>query len=242
MAILVGSIGVANATTYDASKDFYIGTNPGGNSSPWTYGWSASLGSTLNVFKGYSGNGQDYFSGTNVSAWFDNQIMQSGVPTVMKNNSNGYIAINGTAVVPAANSDKLLFHPGPNGQYAVIQWTAPSAGDYNVSSLFTGQDNHGTTTDVHVLHNGVSFYDGFINGYLASDSENKTISVAKGDTISFKVGYGSNNFYGWDSTGIAATISPVPEAEEWAMMMVGLGLVGMVANRKKTDSFTITQA
>jgi hypothetical protein len=29
------------------------------------------------------------------------------------------------------------------------------------------------------------------------------------------------------------SVSPVPEAEEWAMMMLGLGLVGLVAKRKK---------
>jgi len=34
---------------------------------------------------------------------------------------------------------------------------------------------------------------------------------------------------------VALTVSPAPEAEQWALMLVGLGLIGMVAMRRRTD-------
>jgi len=35
---------------------------------------------------------------------------------------------------------------------------------------------------------------------------------------------------------VALTVSPAPEVEQWAMMLVGLGLVGMVAVRRRTSN------
>lgn len=35
------------------------------------------------------------------------------------------------------------------------------------------------------------------------------------------------------------SVSPVPEAEEWAMMLVGFGLIGVAAGKQKEDSFKI---
>jgi hypothetical protein len=37
-------------------------------------------------------------------------------------------------------------------------------------------------------------------------------------------------------------VSPVPEAEEWAMMVVGLGLIGVVAGKKKEGGFKIANS
>jgi hypothetical protein len=36
-------------------------------------------------------------------------------------------------------------------------------------------------------------------------------------------------------------VSPVPEVEEWAMMFVGLGLIGVVAGKQKEGGFKIAQ-
>lgn len=40
----------------------------------------------------------------------------------------------------------------------------------------------------------------------------------------------------------AVSVSPVPEAEEWAMMLVGLGLIGVAAKSKKEGNFKIIGA
>ena len=75
-----------------------------------------------------------------------------------------------------------------------------------------------TTTDVHVLHNGRSVYDGWINveGQGNESLFSKSLALARGDTVDFAVGFG-NGFYGGDTTALSARIqSPAGEVADAA--------------------------
>ena len=118
-------------------------------------------------------------------------------------------------------------HPGGSGQYSTVRWTSPIDGNLLLSVLFKGvvsfTGSNGTTTDVHVLKNGVSIFDGNIQGFFGSVSSNYSdkfgnspsaafstaIQVAKSDKIDFCVGDGGNG-YAWDATGISANIKQLP--------------------------------
>jgi len=100
----------------------------------------------------------------------------------------------------------LALHPGPQNEFSVVRWTAPTAGEVEVAAKFTGLARQ-TTTDVHVLHNGHSLFDGFLN---LNDARNeagfsKKLPVAAGDRIDCVVGSGNGN-YGADTTGLAFTV------------------------------------
>ena len=58
--------------------------------------------------------------------------------------------------------DSLPCIPGREENIAFLRWTAPASGEIAVSADFAGIAKH-TTTDVHVLHQGKSLFDGFIN-------------------------------------------------------------------------------
>ena len=93
----------------------------------------------------------------------------------------------------------------------MIRWTAPASGNYQVQAVFWGDDFVGpTTTDVHVLHNGLGLYTGNVDGFGPSSDQSftTTISVASGDTIDFAVGYGTNGNYFFDTMGVSAVITP----------------------------------
>ncbi|MBO0698168.1 MAG: hypothetical protein J2P46_07225, partial [Zavarzinella sp.] len=90
------------------------------------------------------------------------------------------------------------------GEHSVVRWTAPAAGTYDVAALFTGDDL--TSTDVHVWHNGVSIFDGTVNGFRSGPYFETAVTVAAGDTIDFRVGPNGNFFS--DSTGLDAVITP----------------------------------
>ncbi len=113
-------------------------------------------------------------------------------------------AIQAVGVVWAPN--RLALHPGPNGEYCVLRWTAPATGEYSVSAKFTGIAQQ-ASTDVHVLHQGQSLFDGFVNlqGQSNESASEKMVSVTTGETVDFAVGWG-NGQYGGDTTAIAATI------------------------------------
>ena len=100
----------------------------------------------------------------------------------------------------------LALHPGPQGEYSVVRWTAPAAGACTVSAGFAGIAQ-GATTDIHIRHKALAVYDGFINleGQANETSVAKTLSVQGGDTLDFVVGRG-NGDYGGDCTGVTIAI------------------------------------
>ena len=100
----------------------------------------------------------------------------------------------------------LALHPGVGGEFSTLRWTAKAAGKVEVEAVFTGIADR-ATTDVHLLHNGRSFFDGGINlgGQPNIARFTGTISVQPGDTLDGVVGYG-NGSYGADSTALALKV------------------------------------
>jgi len=101
---------------------------------------------------------------------------------------------------------QLAFHPGRDGEYAVVRWTAPAAGELTVSATFTTIAER-ATTDVHVLHNGRPLFQGFINvGEGGPEAQfQQAVRAEAGDTIDCVVGFGNGN-YGADTTALAVAI------------------------------------
>jgi hypothetical protein len=203
--------------TYDVAADFLASQNPSG---AWSYGYKGSVKGSINLglvsidygvssskpslkgkFIRYDVN--DSFRG--VDFWRTNAQRENSV-FYNSNNTTHYF---GTGRV---DPGKLGMHPGSKGEYSIARWTAQKAGTYSISATFSGIDQ--TTTDVHVLKNGSSLFDGEVSGL--GDTEifsSQSVSVNVGDTIDFAVGYGSNGNYYYDSTGLEVTINePTQEA------------------------------
>jgi hypothetical protein len=93
----------------------------------------------------------------------------------------------------------------------------------SMKSVFAAQDLSGTTTDVHVLFNGNSVFDDFVEGVAGSRGVGfaRRLSLRQGDTIDFAVGFGRNGSFFNDSTALAATASPIPEPSTLLLLSVG---------------------
>jgi hypothetical protein len=132
-------------------------------------------------------------------------------------------------------------HPGPQDQYSVIRFTAPNAGTFVLATSFTGIDVDQTTTDVHVLHDGSSIFNGNVHGFGSGSgpSFTTTLTLHAGDTIDFAVGYGADGNYFNDSTGISATLSSVPEPASLILLALGLAGMGVIASNKGTRGLGI---
>ncbi len=194
----VVDVTVVQQKSYDAAAQFSATANPNG---VWSYGWSQSTGATFHLY-----TQQLPFSG--VYNWSSNCCgAPSGPPSVGYNPTNASIT-PGTYTYPAHT---VFFHPGPEGQNSVLRWTAPLSGNYQLKAVFWGDDFVGpTTTDVHVLHNGLGLYTAEVTGYGPSSDQSftTTVSLAAGDTIDFTVGDGTDGNYFFDNTGVSAVITP----------------------------------
>jgi PEP-CTERM motif len=110
---------------------------------------------------------------------------------------------------------------------------------------FTGYDDVGpTTTDVHVLLGVVPLFNGNITAYGANPGgtapyAQNGLLLAANDFIDFAVGWGSNQNYLYDTTGIAASLASetdgnrVPEPATLGLLAIGLGVLISARSRKK---------
>jgi hypothetical protein len=186
----------ASTTSWDAAADFSGTNNPNG---AWSYGWASSRTAQFNV----DTVSVSFWDG--LLAWvYSNSQLE---PDVFYNPTNSTINPAGTNPIPAHT---LGFHPGPAGQNAIVRWTAPHAGTYEVAATFTGRDTHGTSTDVAVLLNGAQLWAGAVNGYLVTQSFGSTrVTLNAGATVDFTVGFGADGSYLYDTTGLSAQVNAV---------------------------------
>jgi hypothetical protein len=188
----------AQAQAYDAAADFSATNNPNG---VWSYGWSQKLGSAFNLIATPQVIG-------GLDTWrSDIYLPFTYDPAVFHNGTSDSIYLSNTVLYLPG---QLGFHPGPFGEYAVIRWTAPADGIIAIQAGFVGLDFVGpTTTDVHVLYNEASIFDGEVTGFGegSGPSFRTIVYVAAGDTIDFAVGDGDDGTYNYDSTGIDAIIT-----------------------------------
>jgi len=169
---------------YSAAHDFSTRLNP---NSVWSYGFTTSVGGpfTLDTI-----SGSTFFSGE--VGWFG--------PI------SGFFAPGYPLVVAAPNTVPTVLDMGPGpGSYAVVRWTAPSRGRWDVVGQFFGTGL--TTGDVHVLHNGTAVFDSPVNGSQVA-AFSLAIDVVAGDTIDFAAGPGPGGDNGADPTGFNVTITP----------------------------------
>src|ERR1039458_3359348 len=148
LAILLAAASVTFAQTYDPALEFSANNNP---NDVWSYGYSSRLGGTFVLF---TNNSTAKVNGIELDVWYT-PIPPYSVPAIYHNpTTNRYI--NTTQSI---GPGELGLHPGPDDEYSVVRFSAPSSGHYLVQGNFFGQDIHPTSTDVHVLVNGVSAFD-----------------------------------------------------------------------------------
>jgi len=123
-------------------------------------------------------------------------------PCVTHNSTDHLIKALGITWAPG----QLAFHPGRDGEYSVVRWTAPDEEKVEISAAFKSIAEK-ATTDVHILHNNQRLFDGLINVRDCGPQTQFQVSltVRRGDTIDCAVGYGNGN-YGADTTALDVVI------------------------------------
>ena len=100
------------------------------------------------------------------------------------------------------------------GQYSTVRFVAPTREKYQISAQFEGIHFGLSSTDVHVLSNGVQVFAADIAGYGGDPTFHKVegasptaaysgaLELKSGDIVTFAVGYWKNKTNFCDTTGL----------------------------------------
>ncbi len=191
-------------TGFDAAKDFDASRNPAGT---WSFGWRSALGGALNLYpKHYTTT----WWGGRVAGWSRSgegpQHGRKCCPFVAVNLSGGPVP-NAGLRVPVGG---MWFHPGPDGEFSVVRWTAPAPGRYSIQARFGAVSE--PSVDIHILKNGASLMDESLEGrWVSYDYSLESVVCFANDVVDFVVGYGHDHSHNGDMIGLSVNITPLGE-------------------------------
>jgi hypothetical protein len=214
-------------------ETFGIASNPNG---VWSYGTTGTtLNGSLNLFTATS---KDGIGG--IPDWIGWEGTQPAggdeFPLVGKN----FGATIGTNADVVLLPGQLAEHPAPDGTFAVVRFTAPTSGVFQLSAVFEGREFQGfqnaTYTDVHILLNGVALFNGVVDGFDSPSDQSfaSTLKLSAGDHVDFSVGYGPDHSFTGDTTALDATLTAaVPEPRGIILWLSGFGVSVLFACRRR---------
>jgi hypothetical protein len=209
---------------FDLSLDFSFVNDPSG---PWRYGYTAGVTLdagpiTLDTFctgpdEGGVGLWHPDDAGGTYSPVANPDDGGAGYYPYVGDNAGTSTDVQGAAW--AVRAHEVAMEASNAGQFSVVAFVAPQAGEYQVRAHFEGIHFRLSSTDVHVLVRGTELFRASIEGYggdpafhaIEGDSPTADyageVAMGAGDVLLFAIGYGANKTNYNDTTGLTVHIT-----------------------------------
>lgn len=219
----------AQTVVWTAGADLAANETAGNTGNPnalvpeWSYGSRATAASSALTLFSAADHVSTPFQGFSNVAFVGVNVSNSAV--VVTNFGFG----DNAPVAPL----EMDVHPSANNDFAVVRWTAPSAGDYLVTAYWRDIDPHGgngATGDV-VLNGTLLSSFLWANGGNATLSTPLQLTLLAGDKLDFVTGAAGD--FSFDSTAFNAVIVAVPEPSTVALLLTGLGAIAVLGARRR---------
>jgi hypothetical protein len=209
-------------TSYSLFGDFSATTNPNG---AWAYGHAGTPGASFTAYSLAAASNLDGFH-VGLQGW----SFEAATTPMLGINVSGSLIDDGNVSLPTGVV--LLHGQGTGPAASEVRWTAPEAGTYEVTAVFTGHQRN-MLANVAVFDGSSSLYSSNLAGLGATASFTGVLDVLAGGTLTFAVnrdGPDPGGFAGnW--TGLELTIAAVPEPGTGAMLLAGLAAAAALRRR-----------
>lgn len=222
--------GVVTAEVYDANAQYVaseLGDSPAAEFGTWSLGYrayaSGYASTDFTVYTGHTATGD-------IRGWY-----LLGAPYQVPQT---YVNVSGTDISGNLAKDQIGMHPGTQNisdhAYTLLRWTAPKAGKIDIASVFNAP-NGTSSTDVHLVLNGTSIWDGAVNNGSGATASLTGTTVAQNDVLDLVVGPGTTPAGGNDWTGVFHTVSyQVPEPGALSLLVGSVfGLLAYAWRRRR---------
>lgn len=194
---------------FDCTKNFQVASNPG---KVWSYGYSeaGSVGYALILFDAATPGKQP--------SWTRANYRTSGTPAAWRN--------LGTTTAYGVGAGQMSLHPGPrpNGDFAILRFTAPKNGTYQFAGRFFAGDTG--SMNARVVLKGA--FDRPLQVFDVTTDESvlslPPVEMVAGDTVDFIVG--NNGSFGAGNTPLQVSVTDSAVRNGVALVLSGGGSKG----------------
>lgn len=208
----------AQAMPDDAFSDFSLINNPNG---PWSYGY----GIPGTSFTAYPSSATNCTGIAGLNCW---DVFANSVPYIGENVTGSPID-DGSLTIPTGLLD---IHPFVSPYDTIIEWTAPSAGNWQITGFYDLLDTSASGVTALIYAGATQLLDEALTTSNRSVDLSFTEALAAGETLEFAEGPNSSGGYSSDSTGFDVTISSVPEPKSVTLLCTALAGFGVIRRRE----------
>lgn len=115
---------------------------------------------------------------------------------------------------------EMFLHTGNSNEFAIVRWTAPAAGTYQLDADWRLLDGSSTGITTSVVINGSAVFDQTVFPLpLGTSADSRSVTLNAGDIVDFALGPNGSNLS--DVTAFNATVSNVPEPSSALLLTLG---------------------